>query len=79
MQDKTQKSKESREKKKLNIINFIVRVLQRETALFILPFSSFCVARFFIIFGHKTASNLFFSRSLLKSTLLMLKCDDERW
>jgi hypothetical protein len=75
-------SKKNVEEKKLNMINFIVRALQRETALFIPPvFFLLRCSFFYFIFGHKTAKQLFFpsSRSLLKTTLLMLQCDDERW
>jgi hypothetical protein len=58
-----------RGKKELNMINFIVRALQRETALFILPrflLTPLCSFLNFI-FGHKTAKQ--FSRT---TTLLML-------
>lgn len=42
------------------MINFIVRALQRETALLILPFSSFSVARFLLFLGTRQQATQFF-------------------
>lgn len=60
------------------MINFIVRALQRETALFILPFLLFALLIFILFLGTRQQATFFLSFSL-ETTLLMLQCDDERW